>query len=166
MTCRRHITFLCVLVLLAYPSHLLPDEPFAPWAKLTPEGASASQQQKIPTKAEVGIPAYPNAYIISLAAMEDKKIGKTLNIIHMVSPDSPEVILSFYKEKLMAIEGWKWDEIFEAFHTGEDYTKAMSQLNPFVEIVAVSLNTEDLKYVDPSLKETLKSRIQIAYNPK
>lgn len=160
-----HSTVLCVLILLTFYSHLLAEEPFAPWAKMAPGGEAASQQ-KTPTKSEVGIPAYPNAYIISIVSMEDKKSGKTIHVIHLVSADTPAAIKAFYKEKLPEMKGWKFDEVFEAFHTGEDYTTAMSQLQPYMEIMEVSLNANDLKPVDPSLKQTLKARIQIAYNPK
>ena len=159
------VTFLCFLVLLTFHSHLLAEEPFAPWAKMAPGGEAASQQ-KTPTKTEVGIPAYPNAYIISIVSMEDKKSGKTIHIVHLVSTDTPETIKAFYQKKLPEMKGWKFDEVFEAFHTGEDYTTAMSQLQPYMEIMEVSLNANDLKPVDPSLKQTLKARIQIAYNPK
>ena len=159
------VTFLCFLVLLTFHSHLLAEEPFAPWAKMAPGGEAASQQ-KTPTKTEVGIPAYPNAYIISIVSMEDKKSGKTIHIVHLVSADTPEAIKAFYQKKLPEMKGWKFDEVFEAFHTGEDYTTAMSQLQPYMEIMEVSLNANDLKPVDPSLKQTLKARIQIAYNPK
>lgn len=160
-----HVTFLCVLVFLTFHSHLLAEEPFAPWAKMAPGGEAASQQ-KTPTKSEVGIPAYPNAYIISIVSMDDKKSGKTIHVIHLVSADSPEAIKTFYKEKLPEMKGWKFDEVFEAFHTGEDYTTAMSQLKPYMEIMEISLKADDLKPVDPSLKQTLKARIQIAYNPR
>jgi hypothetical protein len=160
-----HVTFLCLLVLLSYSSHLMADEAFAPWAKLTGGGEAASKQ-KTPTKSEVGIPAYPNAYIISVVSMEDKKTGKTIHIVHLVSADTPEAIKAFYREKLPEMKGWKFDEVFEAFHTGEDYTTAMSQLQPYMEIMEVSLNADDLKPMDPSLKQTLKGRIQITYNPK
>jgi hypothetical protein len=158
-------TFLCLLVLLTFHSHLLAEEPFAPWAKMA-SGAEAASQQKTPTKSEVGIPAYPNAYIISVVSMADKKSGKTIQVVHLVSTDSPEAIKAFYKEKLPEMSGWKFDEVFEAFYTGDDYTTAMSQLQPYMEIMEVSLNANDLKPVDPSLKQTLKARIQIAYNPK
>jgi hypothetical protein len=159
------VTFLCLLVLLTLYPQLQAEEPYAPWAKMAPGGEAASQQ-KTPTKSEVGIPAYPNAYIISIVSMEDKKSGKTINVLHLVSADSPEAIKTFYKGKLPEMSGWKFDEVFEAFHTGEDYTTAMSQLKPYMEIMEVSLNADDLKPVDPSLKQTLKARIQIAYNPK
>lgn len=129
-------------------------------------GEEASSQQKTPTKSEVGIPAYPNAYIISIVTMEDKKSGKTIHVVHLVSADTPEAIKAFYQKKLPEMKGWKFDEVFEAFHTGEDYTTAMSQLQPYMEVMEVSLNADDLKFVDPSLKQTLKGRIQIAYNPK
>lgn len=163
---RIHVTFLCLVVLFMFHSHLLADEPFAPWAKMTQGGESASQQQNTPTKSEVGIPAYPNAFIISIVSMEDKKIGKSIQIVHMVSPDATDAIKTFYKKKLTEMNGWKWDEVFEAFYTGEDYTKAMSQLQPYMEIMEVSLKADDMKPVDASLKQTLKSRIQIAYNPR
>ena len=159
------VTFLCSLVLLTLVPQLQAEEPFAPWAKMAPGGEAASQQ-KTPTKSEVGIPAYPNAYIISIVSMEDKKSGKSIQVVHLVSADSPEAIKAFYKEKLPGMSGWKFDEVFEAFHTGDDYTTAMSQLQPYMEIMEVSLNANDLKDADPSLKQTLKARIQIAYNPK
>ena len=159
------ITLLCMMVLLAYCWPLMADEPFAPWAKMIPGGEPASKQMT-PTKAEVGIPAYPNASIISVVSIEDKKIGKTIRIVHMVSPDTPEAIRTFYQGKLPEMNGWKYDITFEAFHSGEDYTTAVSQLLPYMEITEVSLTAEDLGPVDPGLKPTLKSRIQIAYNPK
>lgn len=158
------MTILCYLVLLTFHSHLLAEEPFAPWAKMSPD-APAAFQQKTPTKSQVGIPAYPNAYIISIVSMEDKKSGKTIHIMHLVSTASPETIKAFYQKKLPEMKGWKFDAVFEAFHTGEDYTTAVSQFQPYMEIPEVSLNANDLKLVDPSLKQTLKTRIQIAYNP-
>ena len=160
------VTFLCLLVLLTtYFSHLPANELFAPWAKFT-QGGEAASQIKTPTKSKVGIPAYPNAYIISIVSMENKKIGKTLHVVHLVSADAPEAIKTFYQEKLPEMKGWNYDEIFEAFYTGEDYTTAMAQLQPYMEIMEVSLNADDLKSVDPLLKQTLKGRIQIAYTPK
>jgi len=158
------VTVLCLLVLLTFHSHLLAEEPFAPWAKMTP-GGEAPSQQKTPTKSQVGIPAYPNANIISIVSMEDKNSGKTINIVHLVSADTPETIKAFYQKKLPEMKGWKFDAVFEAFHTGTDYTTAMSQFQPYMEIMEISLNANDLKPVDPSLKQTLKARIQIAYNP-
>jgi len=159
------VTFLCLLAFLTLVPQLQAEEPFAPWAKMAPGGEAASQQ-KTPTKSEVGIPAYPNAYIISIVSMEDKKSGKSIQVVHLVSADSPEAIKAFYKEKLPGMSGWKFDEVFEAFYTGDDYTTALSQLKPYMEIMEVSLNANDLKDVDPSLKQTLKARIQIAFNPK
>lgn len=159
------MTFLCLLVIFTLIPQLQAEEPFAPWAKMVPGGETASQQ-KTPTKAEVGIPAYPNAYIISVVSMADEKSGKTMHVIHLVSADSPEAIKAFYKEKLPEMKGWKFDEVFEAFYTGDDYTTTMSQSKPYMEIMEISLNANDLKAVDPALKQTLKARIQITYNPK
>ncbi|MGD2086592.1 MAG: hypothetical protein PVH61_10445 [Candidatus Aminicenantes bacterium] len=160
-----HLIALCLLAFLTFYSPLLAEEPFAPWAKMTP-GGEATSQQKTPTQSEIGIPAYPNAYIISIVSIEDKKSGKTIHVVHLVSADTPEAIKAFYQKKLPEMKGWKFDEVFEAFYTGEDYTTAMAQLQPYMEIMEVSLNADDLKPVDPSLKQTLKARIQIAYNPK
>jgi hypothetical protein len=160
-----HVVVVCFLVFLAYTSHLNADEPFAPWAKFTGGGEAASQQ-KTPTSSEVGIPAYPNAYIISVVSMGDKSTGKKVYVVHLVSADAPETIKAFYQEKLPEMKGWKYDEIFESFYTGDDYTTAMSQFRPYMEIMEVSLSAEDLKAVDPTFKQTLKGRIQIAYNPK
>jgi hypothetical protein len=159
------VAFLCLLALLTLVPQLQAEEPFAPWAKMTPGGEAASQQ-KTPTKSEVGIPAYPNASIISIVSMEDKKSGKSIQVVHLVSPDTPEAIKAFYQGKLPEMKGWKFDEVFEAFHTGEDYTTAMSLFQPYMEIMEISLNADDLKSVDPALKQTLKSRIQIAYKPQ
>ena len=150
-----------LLSLLFFTSPLPADEPFAPWVQLTAEGNAALGQQKIPTKAEVGIPAYPNAYIVSIASMEDKKSGKTIPVLHLVSQDSVEAIVTFYKTELLKIQGWQWDEIFEAFYLGDSYEGALSQLNPYMEITQISPDSERLKYVAPSYKGTIKSWIQI-----
>jgi len=157
------VTFLCLLVFLMFAPQLQAEEPFAPWAKMAPGGEAASQQ-KTPTKSEVGIPAYPNAFIISVASIGDKS-GKTTHVVHLVSADTPDAIKTFYKGKLAEMTGWKFDEVFENFYTGDDYTTAISQSQPYMEIMEVSLSAEDLKSVDPTFKQTLKSRIQISYKP-
>jgi hypothetical protein len=157
----KSLFLLSLLGLLLFPPHLPADEPFAPWVPLTAEGKAAIGQQEIPGKALVGIPAYPKASIVSLAFLEDKNGNKTIPVIHLVSPDSVETIVNFYKTELLKIQGWQWDEIFEAFYLGESYEEALGQHNPYMEITPVSLDSVRLKYVEPSYKGTLKSWIQI-----
>jgi hypothetical protein len=155
-----------LLSLLLFPSHLPADEPFAPWVQLTAEGKDTLGQQKVPGKAEVGIPAYPKAYIVSVDAIEDKKSGKMIPVLHMVSQDNVETIVAFYKTELLKIQGWKWDDVFEAFYLGESYEEALAQLNPYIEITPMSPDSDRLKYVEPSYKGTIKSWLQIVCPPK
>jgi len=162
----RRVIFIALLSLPVSPLWLPADEAFAPWVEFTPEGKSALQQQALPTKTEVGIPACPNGYIVSISSMENKQGGGTIPVIHLVSRDDVETVRNFYKTELLKQPGWKWDDIFEAFYFGESYEEALAQLNPYMEITAVALDSDRLKYVEPSLKQTLKSWIQIVCGPK
>ena len=170
LSSRQGLTPLCMVItlfsLLCLPLLLSADEPFAPWVELTPDGKSMAQQKKVPTKAEVGIPAYPKGFIADIASMEDKQSGQMIPVIHMVSPDDVETVRAFYQTELQKIPGWKWDEIFEAFYVGDSYEEALAQLKPYMEITAVTADSDRLKQVEPSVKSTLKSWIQIVCSPK
>jgi hypothetical protein len=162
-TKRVYITLLGFLIFLTFNCFLLGEESFAPWATFIPGGDAITQEQKIPTGGEVGIPACPNAYVIAVSQLGD---NKAMSVLHVVSKETPEAVTAFYRENLLKIAGWKWDDSFQVFHMGEDYMTAMGEGKPYIEIVAISLDTADMKNVDPSLKSTLKSRLQVVYNPK
>lgn len=142
---------------------------YAPWAKLSKNAPKEISVRKypVPTKDEVGIPAYPGAVISSVSApredtLEFKK--EVLPFVILVSKDSPEQVISYYKKKLTKAGGWNYNEEFKTFVKGPPG----SSLTGFVPAVAIrdeSGENFDLVHVDESLKSNLKSRIEITYDP-
>ncbi len=68
---------------------------------------------KVPDKSAVEIPAYPKARIYQTrdageAIMNDKKV-KTLSYIKMLSTDSPDKIVAWYKKQL---KGYTFEDVF------------------------------------------------------
>jgi hypothetical protein len=143
---------------------------YAPWAKLSSDAPNeiAARKYPVPTRDEVGIPAYPGAVISSVSApredtLEFKK--EVLPFVTLVSKDNPEQVISYYKRKLTKADGWNYKEEFKTFVKG----KIGSSLTGFVPSVAIrNENGEnfDLVYVDQDLKNRLKSRIEITYDPE
>lgn len=109
-TARRLARTLLGLVALAAAGTpaLRAGEPLAPKAELPPwvDGgaptAIALEMLDVPTKEEVGVPAYPGSRVIKT------KEGVELARVDLISPDPPETISAWYAEHL---EGWKHKEI-------------------------------------------------------
>lgn len=142
---------------------------YAPWAKLSKDAPKEISARKypVPTKDEVGIPAYPGAVISSVSApredtLEFKK--EVLPFVILVSKDSPEQVISYYKKILTKAGGWNFNEEFKTFVKGPQG----ASLTGFVPNVAIrdeSGENFDLVHVDQNLKRNLKSRIEITYDP-
>jgi len=143
---------------------------YAPWAKLAfdaPKDISA-RKYPVPTKGEVGITPYPGAVISSVSApVKDttKYKQEVLPFIILVSTDDPSKVVSFYKRTLTKDKGWSYSEEFRTFVKGPT-SKALTGFVPTVAIRDESGDNFDLVYVDQSLKNKLKSRIEITYKPK
>ena len=142
---------------------------YAPWAKLSSNAPKdiSSRNYPVPTKEEVGISPYPGAVISSVSAPSTDTTRynqEVLPFIIMVSTDSPENIVAFYKRILTKDKGWTYSEEFKTFVKGQT-ANAQTGFVPAVAIRDENGNNFDLVYVDEVLKNRLKSRIQITYKP-
>lgn len=142
---------------------------YASWAKLSKDAPNEISARKypVPTKDEVGIPVYPGAVISSVSAPREDTLKfkkEILPFVILVSKDSPEKVISYYKKKLTSANGWNYNDEFKTFVKGPPG----SSLTGFIPAVAIrdeSGENFDLVYVDQDLKNRLKSRIEITYNP-
>jgi hypothetical protein len=105
-------------------------EPFAPKVDLPKKmenrdmWASLVENWAVPSKEEVGIPAYPGAVIVALAGKSWMEANgekmDTLPAITLATMDEPAQVTAFYKEKLA---DWKYKNqmnMFDIFWTGKD----------------------------------------------
>jgi hypothetical protein len=128
--------------------------------------ANVVKQWVIPSKEEVGIPAYPGSFIVALkekGLMEvNGKKMETLPIITLATADEPAKVVAFYKEKLA---DWKYENqmgMFDVFWTGKDEFNNMdiaeSSTTPNLVIMeAISIQTDFLPKA--------KTAINIVYKP-
>lgn len=111
-------------------STALASEPFAPKVVLPKNlenrdmWVNLVNQWVVPSKEEVGIPAYPGSVIVALknkSWMEANGVRMdTLPAITLATEDDPAKVTAFYKEKLA---GWKYKNqmnMFDIFWTGKD----------------------------------------------
>lgn len=142
---------------------------FAPWAKLSSNAPKdiSSRNYPVPTKEEVGISPYPGAVISSVSAPSTdttKYKQEVLPFVILVSTDSPDNVVAYYKRILTKDKGWTFSEEFKTFAKGQT-ANAQTGFAPAVAIRDENGNNFDLVYVDEVLKNRLKSRIQITYKP-
>jgi hypothetical protein len=142
---------------------------YAPWAKLSKDAPKEINARKypVPTKDEVGIPPYPGAVISSVSAPREDTLKfkkEILPFVILVSKDSPDRVISYYKKKLTKAAGWNYNEEFKTFVKGPPGS-ALTGFVPAVAIRDESGENFDLVHVDENLKRNLKSRIEITYNP-
>jgi len=142
---------------------------YAPWAKLSKDAPKEISARKypVPTKDEVGIPPYPGAVISSVSAPREDTLKfkkEILPFVILVSKDNPEKVIDYYKKKLTKAGGWNYNDEYKTFVKGPPG----SSLTGFVPAVAIRDETGenfDLVHVDQDLKNRLKSRIEITYDP-
>ena len=142
---------------------------YAPWAKLSSNAPKniSGRNYPVPTKEEVGINPYPGAVISSVSAPSTdttKYKQEVLPFVILVSTDSPDNVVAFYKRILTKDRGWTYSEEFTTFVKGET-TNAMTGFVPAVAIRNENGNNFDLVNIDEGLRNRLKSRIQITYKP-
>ena len=142
---------------------------YAPWAKLDSNAPKdiSSRKYPVPTKDEVGIPAYPGAVISSVSAPSTdttKYKQEVLPFVILVSTDNPNNVVAFYKRNLTKNKGWNYNEEFRTFVKGKTGT-ALTGFVPTVSIRDEDGENFDLVYVDQGLKNRLKTRIEITYKP-
>lgn len=150
----------------------LATEPFAPKVDLPKNlenrdmWTNLVKQWVVPSKEEVGIPAYPGSVIVALKDKSWMEANgermETLPAITLATKDEPEKVTAFYKEKLA---DWKYKnqmDMFDIFWTGKDEFDNMdmteSATTPNIVIMqAFSAQTDFL----PGAKTV----ITIVYNP-
>ena len=159
--------FQILLIILFFAGYA--QAQYAPWAKLSSNAPKdiSSRNYPVPTKEEVGIKPYPGAVISSVSAPSTdttKYKQEVLPFVILVSTDSPDNVISFYKRNLTKDKGWAYSEEFRTFVKGQT-TQALTGFVPAVAIRDENGENFDLSYVDEGLKNRLKSRIQITYKP-
>jgi hypothetical protein len=124
------------------------------------------KQWVIPSKSEVGIPAYPGAHIVGLSpagemTANDEKYP-TLPAITLAAVDERAEVTAFYKEKL---KDWKYKNqfgMFDIFWTGRDDFNSMditqSATTPNVIVMEASSGQTDFM-------PNAKTAITIVYKP-
>ena len=138
-------------------------EPFAPWLKWASNAPAQVKNQHTPTKEEVGVPAYPKPYIsLTIKMTWDKNIVRGLNL---VTNDPMDKVLAFYKEKLLKMPDWKWDDTFKTFYQGKSVMETMKKGYGTLALQEITdFKTElDLIYADKAAVSKLKTRTQVSY---
>ena len=148
------------------------EELFAP--KVTPpkntENRSMWMQMienwDIPGKSEVGIPAYPGAYIVGfMPASEMTANGvksKTFPTIVLATSDDKAKVTAFYKEKL---KEWKYKNMmgmFDVFWTGRDDFNSMDIEQ---STSTANINIADAMQPHKDFMPDAKTSITIVYKP-
>jgi len=149
------------------PKDTFAQSPFAPWAKLSIDAPKEISARKypVPSKDEVGIPAYPGAVISSVSAPKQDTIKyeqEVMAFVNLVTGDPPSSVVSFYKKTLTKDKGWNYTEEYKTFVKGQTQN-ALTGFVPTVRIRDESGDNFDLVYVDPNYKKNLKTRIEITY---
>ena len=154
-----------LMILLFFAGYT--EAQYAPWAKLSSNAPKdiSGRNYPVPTKEEVGIKPYPGAVISSVSAPSTdttKYKQEVLPFVILVSTDSPDNVVAFYKRILTIDKGWNYSEEFKTFVKGQT-TQARTGFVPTVAIRDENGENFDLVYVEVSLKNRLKSRIEITY---
>jgi hypothetical protein len=161
-----------ILVMVLTVLTVLASEPFAPKVDLPKNlenrdmWANLVKQWVVPSKEEVGIPAYPGSVIVALKdkgwmEANNEKMD-TLPAITLATEDEPAKVTAFYKEKLVDWKHKNQMNMFDIFWTGKDEFNNMdvteSSTTPNLVIMgAFSAQTDFLPGA--------KTAITIVYNP-
>lgn len=151
---KKTILILFVFLTLLVSSLIQADEQFAPKADIPKNpkndpGLNLSimflKNVKIPTKKEVGLPAYPNSKIIQTDAGSTKR----LPMVRLLALDEPSKVAAYYKK---ALSDWKYKEFFgtHSFWKGEEEEAMMGKV-PNVQIG----NADSFNKVMPSAKTAI-----------
>ncbi len=130
---QKHSSLIGIFLIMAMGATIstaLAEEPFAPKVDLPKNldnrdmWVNLVKQWVVPSKAEVGIPAYPGSVIV---ALKDKgwmeangEKMDTLPAITLATKDEPEKVTAFYKEKLVDWKHKNQMDMFDIFWTGKD----------------------------------------------
>jgi hypothetical protein len=161
--------FAVVFIVSGFAIQTLAQVSFASWAKLSSDAPKDIDSRKypVPSKDEVGIPPYPGAVISSISTPSTDTIKykqEVLPFINLVTNDTPENVINFYKRNLTKEKGWNYSEELRTFVKGPVGSISTGFI-PSVAIRDENGDHFDLIYVNQDLKNELKSRIEITYKP-
>jgi hypothetical protein len=157
----RIILVKVLLILVLYAAVALTQDDFAPLGPFT-EIPSTLKNARIPSKEEVGILSYPDAFLVTVMEMNLGGEGDTLIQVGMnlISIDPMEKIIEFYKNELPDMPGWHWEENFNYFYKGESAFDFNAARISFIE---ASPDDFDLLAIKSDVRSQVKTRIQIGY---
>jgi hypothetical protein len=166
------LLFFIICLMLFNSITILAEEPFAPKIDLPEKMENRKiwvdivESWNVPSKAEVGLPAYPGAFIVTL--MESKEVIMnddtliSLPSMTLATTDDQAKVVSFYKEKL---KDWKFKnsyDMFDIFWIGPDEfnNMDMSQAMTIPNIVIFGSTKGE-----PNFMPEAKTAITIVYKP-
>ena len=165
------IFFICIMVFSSIS--ILAEEPFAPKIKLQEIMENREvwiemvEGWTVPDKDEVGLPAYPGAFIVALmdggpmVVNDDTLI--MLPSMTMATVDDQAKVVSFYKEKM---KDWKYKnsfDMFDIFWDGPDDFNNMDMTQGMtIPNIVVFGATEG----EPNFMPEAITAITIVYKPK
>ncbi len=162
-----------VSVVLSSYTSVVASEPFASKVKLPDKIENRElwveliKKWNIPAKDDVAVPAYPGAVIVGLTESGPMEVNydtlMMLPSLTMASEDTPEQVVSFYKEKL---KDWKHKnsfDMFDIFWIGPDEFNNldMEQGMTIPNVVVFEATSAQTDFM-PKAKTT----ITIVYDPK
>lgn len=116
----KMVIMLAIIVVMVWtiPVFAEPVAPLLPYNEMGKQMLEAQGKtredavKEVPTKAEVGLPIYPGSYVGTAG-----KSNGVLSSVQLVSKDSPEKVIQWYKEKLG--KEWKYMPEFATKQIGE-----------------------------------------------
>jgi hypothetical protein len=149
----------------AYAAKLpIPEEvPDGPGAEL---GVSMLESAKVPSKSEVGVPAYPGARVMSTMGatamtVNDERV-ETLPAMAMLSTDETARVVEFYRGEL---SGWRHKEFMGShwFWDGPADHDPMDFTAPYPSVAIMGIDgDDDLALMWPGIR----TRIDIKYRSR
>jgi hypothetical protein len=166
------MTVLVIALLLLNPSIILAEDLFAPKINL-PENidnrdnwVDLVESWTVPSKEEVGLPAYPGAFIVALMDAQEMVMNDdtvmTLPSITLAAVDEQAKVVDFYKEHL---KDWKYKNsfgMFDIFWLGpDDFNNMDMNQGMTIPNLVVFESTDG----EPNFMPEAKTAITIVYKP-
>ena len=93
-------------------------------------------------------------------------MGDSLPFINLVSSETRDDVLAFYREELERLDGWGWSGLAEVFYEGGSQMSAMAMMARSVNVTDLDLAAIDIAGIRSDVKQDLRTRIQIVYDPQ
>ncbi len=146
---------------------------YASWANLRqnlPDGVAISYENmklNTPDKNMVELPAYPGAKIVA-TSQETGSVNESQKpkfaTITLISNESAEKIIGFYRDLITEYPGWHWDNNIKIFYK-DNLQEALKGRAPYIQVTQLNTIEPDLKYVTSKVLTNAVSKIVVSYNP-